>query len=612
MSSDPDTLLIEMERIRTVFQQAHLTLLVTVVNAVLTASVLVPVVDAGLLAIWTGLITVVSAGRWVIRQVFLRRQPAAEQLRHWARLSILGSLTTGILWGVGVIALCPPIGMYQLFLTFVIGGMCAGSITVNSAHFPTVLAFIVPAGLPLAASFFRSGTLLQSVPALMLVIFAAALSLTSLRAHHAFGERIRLQLALRRQQHALTTANERLRKEIVDRRNAEATLQQAQKMEAIGHLTGGIAHDFNNLLQVVLGNVDLINRLSRNNPRVQNYAAAATLAAQRGARLTDSLLAFARRQSLRAEHVDINAVLQEFQQLLLQALGETIHLTMLYDPNLPACHVDSAHFQSAVLNLVINARDAMPNGGRIAITTGVAVLGREDLLDNHDANPGQFITVSVQDTGAGMNDVVLAKVFEPFFTTKEIGKGSGLGLSQVFGFVRQSGGHIRLRSTPGTGTCATIYLPSPQEPQRDKQVIAATKQNNQAIRLRDVAVLAVEDDPQVLRVISACLSDAGCRVRTAQTAREAMDILRDDEDIRCLLSDVALRGDGSGIELTNMARSLRPDLAVLLITGHSAVSTAEHADAGREFHILRKPFPPEELLERISETISTGVTRHPA
>ena len=326
MLSDPDTLLIEMERIRTVFQQAHLTLLVTVINAVLTASVLVPVVDIRLLATWTGLIAAVSAGRWGIRRLFLRLQPKPEQLRRWTLLSIAGSLITGILWGFGVLVLCPPIGMYQLFLTFVIGGMCAGAITVNSAHFPTVLAFIIPAGLPLAASFLHGGVRLQVISALMLVIFSVALSFTSLGAHRAFGERIALQLALRRQQHALTVANERLRKEMAERQAAEATLQQAQKMEAIGHLTGGIAHDFNNLLQVVIGNVDLIGRLARDNPRIRDYASAAALAAQRGAHLTDSLLAFARRQSLRAEQADLNAELREFQPLLLQALGETIRL----------------------------------------------------------------------------------------------------------------------------------------------------------------------------------------------------------------------------------------------------------------------------------------------
>ena len=276
-----------MERIRAVFLHAHLTLLVTVVNATLTAIVLAPVTSAAPLAIWLGLIVAVSAVRWAVRRLFLHRQPKPSEFRLWESLSVAGSLTTGILWGVGSAILCPAIGPYQLFMTFVIGGMCAGATTVHAAHLPTLLAFIIPAGLPLAASFVQSAAVLQVVPAIMLVIFAAALSLTSLRNHRAFGEHIRLQLALRRQQRALTLANERLRDEMIERRNAEATLHQAQKMEAIGQLTGGIAHDFNNLLQVMIGNVELLSRLSCGNDRAW-LRGGRTLAARRGAHLTNS------------------------------------------------------------------------------------------------------------------------------------------------------------------------------------------------------------------------------------------------------------------------------------------------------------------------------------
>jgi signal transduction histidine kinase len=230
-------------------------------------------------------------------------------------------------------------------------------------------------------------------------------------------------------------------------------------MEAIGHLTGGLAHDFNNLLQVMIGNTNLIRRSCGGNKRVFDFALAAERAALRGAELTSSLLTFARRQTLKSEDVNVNALLLEFQPILLRSLGGLVRIQIDLGTALPLCHADAAHFQSAILNLVINARDAMPDGGLLSVTTSLATLGPDDLIDNPDASPGQFIVISIKDTGTGMSDDVIAHVFEPFFTTKEVGKGSGLGLSQVYGFARQSGGHIVLLSEPGRGTEARLFLP---------------------------------------------------------------------------------------------------------------------------------------------------------
>ncbi len=459
---DPDKSLVETERMRSVFQQAPLVLPVTVINSVLTAIVLHPVVSQKLLSIWVGIIFVVSGIRWAIRQRYLRTLDNGRYKRL-RTISVLGSLTTGIVWGVGAIVLFPPAEPYQLFWAFVIAGMCAGTTSVNSAHMPTVLAFVLPASLPLAARFIAEQSEPLLVSGLMIVIFAAALSLASLRTHRAFGEHIRLQFALSRQGRALSDANDRLRAEVSERQKAEAILHQAQKMEAIGHLTGGIAHDFNNLLQVVIGNLTMIGRLADDHLRIHRYIQAAEQAAQQGARLTGSLLAFARRQSLRVERVRLNSLLEEFEPLLIQAIGDRIILRTSLMPGLPDCQVDPVHFQSAILNVVINAKDAMPEGGQLSVETGVTTLDVEDLSANPDANPGRFVSVSVRDDGFGMAADVLARVFEPFFTTKDVGKGSGLGLSQVFDFARQSGGHVHLDSQPGAGTCVTIYLPVADE-----------------------------------------------------------------------------------------------------------------------------------------------------
>jgi signal transduction histidine kinase len=458
MVSDNNTLLIEHERLRSVFIHAPLTLSVTILNAILAAIVLRPVDGDLLVGSWVAAMAIVSAVRWIGGRHFLRGRAKPISYRRWALFSVLGGLTTGVLWGTGAVVLFPPSDAYQFFLALVIGGMCAGAITVNAAHMPTAMGFILPASLPLAARFLLLGQTGQ-VSSLMVVIFTSSLCIISQAAHRAFGDRIRLQLALQHEQSKLREANARLLEEVTQRRAAEATLHQAQKMEAIGHLTGGMAHDFNNLLQVMIGNMNLVRRLGGDNPRIVRYVEAAEQAAIRGAELTSSLLTFARRQALDAEPVDINALLREFEPLLQRTLGAMVRFDIDLAPQMPLCHADPAHFQSAVLNLVINARDAMQDGGILSVTTGVATLAQVDLAGNPDARPGRFASVAVRDTGCGMSGEVMARVFEPFFTTKDAGKGSGLGLSQVYGFARQSHGHVRLLSTPNQGTEATLWLP---------------------------------------------------------------------------------------------------------------------------------------------------------
>jgi signal transduction histidine kinase len=458
-ANDPDQALIETERLRFVFQQLPLTLLVTLLNAGLTAFVLAPFTGHAALSSWLGLVGGLAVTRMVLGRIFFRRRREGAGASVWAAVSVIGAAASGGLWGGGLAVMFPGNETTQLFLAFVVGGMCAGAATVNFSHLPTAAAFILPASLPLAVSLLLHGTGPRYISALMVVIFAVSLCVGCLRAHCSFGDRLRLQFALRRQRRELSDANEKLQLEVAERKTIQETLHQAQKMEAIGHLTGGIAHDFNNLLQVVVGNLNLIRRASAGNARVVDYALAAEQAAKRGADLTGSLLAYARRQALRTERVDVNMLLTEFEPLLLRTLGGTIVFRMTLQSSVPSCQADPTHFQSAILNLTINARDAMPHGGTLSVSSGVETLAAADLAGNPDASPGRFVCVSVQDTGHGMTPDILARVFEPFFTTKPIGRGSGLGLSQVYGFARQSGGHVRLASTPGTGTRATISLP---------------------------------------------------------------------------------------------------------------------------------------------------------
>ena len=457
MLPEHDRYLIEYERLRAVFVHAPVTNTVTIINAILVAVFLAPLEPASYLSAWAAAAIVVSVLRWIGVNAFWRHSGRGP-VWPWCALSIGGAMTAGILWGIAGTLLFPPVESYQLLLALVIAGMCSGLLAVNAAHLPTVVAFVLPSCLPLIVSFLSAHPM-QPVPAVMVAVFAAALVTVGVGSHRAFGAHTELRFALSREQQKLTEANRQLLAEIAQRRSTEAILHQAQKMDAIGHLTGGIAHDFNNLLQVMIGNLEIIRDLAGHTSRVAHYADIAEQAARRGSGLTNSLLTFARQQSLEAKIVDVNALVLEFEPILKRTLPSNVHLGFDPKPDLLVCEADPAHFQSAILNLVINARDAMPDGGAMTVSTGMDTLTPSDLAGNDDAQSGQFIFVSISDSGTGMTEETLARVCEPFFTTKEAGKGTGLGLSQVYGFARQSGGHLDLQSQVNVGTTATLWLP---------------------------------------------------------------------------------------------------------------------------------------------------------
>ncbi len=265
-------------------------------------------------------------------------------------------------------------------------------------------------------------------------------------------------VAIRRAQ-AEQTAFTLLHAETERRLHAEQRMREVHRLEAVGQLAGGIAHDFNNLLAVVVGSLDLIGRTAGLNDRVQALVVQANSAAQRGARLTASLLAFAQRQVMQTDELDVGRLIREFLPVIEQTMGETIRLEVRLHPVLSPCRADAAQLEAALLNVVINARDAMPEGGMLTIATCNVELDRDELLNNPEAKPGAFVAVSLTDTGSGMSPEVAAKAFEPFFTTREVGQGSGLGLSQVLGFVRQLGGHVKIDSTLGRGSVVTLFLP---------------------------------------------------------------------------------------------------------------------------------------------------------
>ncbi|HZZ30804.1 MAG TPA: ATP-binding protein [Phenylobacterium sp.] len=380
---------------------------------------------------------------------------------------------------------------------------------------------------------------------------------------------------------------ERIHAALSERDEAEAALRRAQKLEAVGQLTGGVAHDFNNLLTVIIGALDLIQRHPGDAARRERMIEAAQAAAKRGERLTQQLLAFSRRQALKPERVYIDEVLAESEPLLRRAVGEAV--TLIVEPAAPhaVCNIDPSQFEAAVMNLVVNARDATPPGGAIRVETHVCVLAADG---EEGAAPGDYLCVSVHDTGAGMDPETASRVFEPFFTTKEPGRGTGLGLSQVYGFARQSGGAAIVESAPGKGATLRVYLPlapaGAVHPAASPEATAAT--HGPARR-----VLLVEDDASVGEMVEAMLSDLGHEVLRAEAAAPAIEILGRNDRIDLMLTDLIMPGGMNGVELAHAAVALRPGLPVILTSGYTGETLGAAAEA--PWPLLTKPYPAEAL-----------------
>ena len=379
-----------------------------------------------------------------------------------------------------------------------------------------------------------------------------------------------------------------------------AALRQAQKMEAIGRLTGGVAHDFNNLLTVVTSGFEMIRRRPDDRERVLKMAEAGMEAAQRGARLTGQLLTFARRQDLRPETVDLNASLRAFEPLARRIVGEAVQVGLALDPAPHPARMDRSEFESAVLNLIVNARDALPpQGGRIEVST------RNAERDGGDGLPrGSYVVAAVADNGSGMDEATRAKVFEPFFTTKEFGKGSGLGLSQVHGFARAAGGTVEITSAPGQGTTVEVWLP------RTEGVASAASNAGPASVLRHAeageTVLAVEDEAAVLIAVTENLADLGYQVIPARDAAEALERLRGEERVDILFSDIVMPGGMNGLQLAVEAERLRPGLRVLLTSGYAGDTLAREHSVSGDLPMLAKPYRRDELAERLKVARRSG------
>ena len=402
----------------------------------------------------------------------------------------------------------------------------------------------------------------------------------------------------------LAEANARLVAEIQERERVENALRQSQKMEAVGQLTGGLAHDFNNLLAGISGSLELMQaRLKQGRiDEMGRYMQAAAQSTSRAAALTHRLLAFSRRQTLDPKTVDGNRLISSMEDLIRRTIGPAIHLEVVLAGGLWTILCDPNQLESALLNLAINARDAMPDGGRLTIETSNAWLDDAYAATQQDLAPGQYIAISVTDTGTGMSAPVMARAFDPFFTTKPIGQGTGLGLSMVYGFIKQSDGHIRIYSELNQGTTMRLYLPRHWSGLKSEP----PEEASDTMRPSEAAgtVLVVDDEAVVRMLVSDVLEDLGYSVTEAEDGREGLQILRGPARIDLLVTDVGLPGGMNGRQLADAARAVRPNLRVLFITGYAenAAVGNGHLDPGME--VMTKPFAMEALAIKIRAMIA--------
>ena len=388
--------------------------------------------------------------------------------------------------------------------------------------------------------------------------------------------------------------------DLTEKLAAEQQLRQLQKMDAVGRLTGGVAHDFNNMLTVIMGTIGMLEEGVADRPALVAMARLIDEAAQRGAELTSHLLAFARKQPLRPRPTDVDALIANAERLLRPALGEHVEIALALAGDLPRALIDATQLTTALLNLAINARDAMPGGGQLTIETANVVLDEAYAKANLEVVPGAYVLIAVSDTGTGIPASVIDRVFEPFFTTKEIGRGTGLGLSMVYGFVKQSNGHVKVYSEEGHGTTVRIYLPCAVE----KADEAAAPPTNADIVGGNETILVVEDDALVGAQAHTLLEDLGYAVKTATNAAEALALIEAGNAFDLLFTDVMLARGMSGRELADAITKRRPSLKVLYTSGYSENAIMHHGRLDPGVLLLAKPYRKSDLARMIRAALA--------
>ncbi|HTV24796.1 MAG TPA: ATP-binding protein [Polyangiaceae bacterium] len=604
---------IQSEQIRTLYRQTETVLLANCVNGAIVCALLWTSTPHAWIAGWLGATAVISAARFVLACRYRHAKPEGADARAWGTRYVIGSVLSGALWGgAGFLFLQDDSPLSQLLVVFFVGGMCSAAAGTLAAYLPAFLGFISPALAALALRVALFGDPLHDVLAGVIVFYGVGLYAVARVNHRSLAEAFALRYenaelvaSLSRAQRGLEQNNRTLEQRVAERtealRKQTEALRDAQRLEAVGRLAGGVAHDFNNLLTIILANISEL--VDRDGLDARTRAALREMhdAGSKGADLVRQLLAFSRRQRTTPETFDLNRTLAGMDRLLVRLLGEGVALKLELHPDTLLVHMDPTQLEQVIVNLVTNARDAMPEGGVVRVQTETAAL----LEETRGIASGVYAVLRVSDTGIGMDRSIRQHIFEPFFTTKDVGKGTGLGLSTAYGIVEQGGGHIDVSSEPRRGSSFAVYLPlsaaTAERPSSSPRLVSGFRA---LLRPRaKPVVMLVEDEPTVRSVTRRILDRAGYRVLVSSSAERALEIFAGlSEPLDLLITDVVMAGM-DGPRLAERLRDALPGLKTLFISGYSR----EHAvprDVSHSIGFLAKPFTHDELLAKVSELLA--------
>jgi signal transduction histidine kinase len=599
---------VKAEQIRSLYRQSVAVFLTNPINAlIVTATFWSSPAPRAFLAGWTAAMVLAVAARLELRRRYWRAMPRPDAANLWGKLSVAGATVTGSLWGIGGFVLLGRAGtLSNLLVAFVIGGMCAAAAGTLSCHLPAYFGFVVPALLLLGVRALMLGDHVYLAMAAMIVVYGWGLFFVANVTHRSLRDAFRLRFEnddLLRQlsgaREHLEETNRTLEQRVAERsetlRRQSEALRDAQRLEAVGRLAGGVAHDFNNLLTVLLANLSILLADDRRDEPLRSMLLDMRDAAQRGADLVRQLLVFSRRQRAAPRILDLNQRVSAMHRLLARLIGENLELMLNLHEEPLLVRADPSQVEQVVINLVTNARDAMPNGGTVTIDTGLV-----DEPGTDDGLPaGAYVVLSVSDTGEGMDSETRARVFDPFFTTKEIGKGTGLGLATVYGIIDQGGGHIRVDSIPGQGSCFRVYLP------RTAAASASDSEPKTAFThdVPPATILLVEDEVAVRSVTQRMLKAAGHQVLVAESGEQALALAElHSGSIDLLVTDVVMAKVG-GPELAQRLVAVRPELKVLFISGYTQ-NQIPGGEGNPGIDFLLKPFSYEGLKQKVSALLS--------